>query len=151
MPTKKTDTAYLNDFQTPPPVCKYMVSLLPPGVKTICEPTPGEGNLVRALSDYDVITFTDYFAADKKQRFDAIVMNPPFSFVTISPASDVMAAPTTVQLPEKVIVNKEPLVPDGRLYLYRHYFNPVDLKKYPEYIADKLSDGFPLPVDRPAR
>ena len=69
----------------------------------------------------------------------------------ISPASDVMAAPTTVQLPEKVIVNKEPLVPDGRLYLYRHYFNPVDLKKYPEYIADKLSDGFPLPVDRPAR
>ena len=82
MPTKKTDTAYLNDFQTPPPVCKYMVSLLPPGVKTICEPTPGEGNLVRALSDYDVITFPDYFAADKKQRFDAIVMNPPFSTKT---------------------------------------------------------------------
>lgn len=82
MPTKKTDIAYANDFQTPPPVCNEMVSLLPPGVKQVWEPTPGEGNLVRALSDYEVVTFPDYFEVDKKQRFDAIVMNPPFSIKT---------------------------------------------------------------------
>lgn len=72
----------MNDFQTPPPVCKYMASLVPPWVKIICEPTPGEGNLVRELSNFDVITFPDYFQADKKQHFDAIVMNPPFSTKT---------------------------------------------------------------------
>jgi len=48
MSTKKTDIAYLNDFQTPPPVCKYMVSLLPPGVKKVMEPTPGQGNVRRS-------------------------------------------------------------------------------------------------------
>ena len=54
------------------------------------------------------------------------------------------------QVPVKMIL-KEPLAPDGRLWLYRHYFNHEDLKKYPEYIPEKLSSGFPLPIDRPAR
>ena len=82
MAHSKTDMAYMNDFQTPPLVCKYMASLVPPGVKTIWEPTPGEGNIVRALTDYEVVTFPDYFQVDKKLRFDAIVMNPPFSTKT---------------------------------------------------------------------
>jgi len=60
------------------------------------------------------------------------------------PATDaVIEAPSEYQVPVKVILNKEPLAPDGRLWLYRHYFDPVDLKKYPEYTAGKLSDGFP--------
>lgn len=68
------------------------------------------------------------------------------------PATDaVIEAPSEYQVPVKVILNKEPLAPDGRLWLYRHYFNPIDLKKYPEYTAGKLSDGFPSKIDRPAR
>ncbi len=58
-------------------------------------------------------------------------------------------APIEYQVPVKMIL-KEPLAP-GRLWLYRHYFNHEDLKKYPEYIPEKLSSGFPLPIDRPAR
>ena len=67
------------DFQTPPAVCKYMVSLIPSGVKTVLEPTPGIGNIVANLKNYDVTAPHDYFDMDKNQRFDCIVMNPPFS------------------------------------------------------------------------
>ena len=67
------------DFQTPHDVCKYMASLVPPGAKRILEPTPGAGNIVSQLTGYDVTAPADYFKLDKQQRFDCVVMNPPFS------------------------------------------------------------------------
>lgn len=69
---------FLNDFQTPINVCQYMRSLIPDGVKTILEPTPGAGNLVSVLDGYKVTAPKDFFLL-KKKRYDAIVMNPPFS------------------------------------------------------------------------
>lgn len=72
-----TITLY-TDFQTPPNVCRYMVSLLPPGINTVLEPTPGIGNIVKALAGYQVTAADDFFLIDNK-RFDAIVMNPPFN------------------------------------------------------------------------
>ena len=57
---------------------------------------------------------------------------------------------TTIQLPATVMAEDQ-LAPDERIRLYRHYYNHEDNKKYPEYLADKLSDGFIRPVDRPAR
>lgn len=70
---------YSNDFQTPPEVCRYMVSLMPLRVKTVLEPTPGIGNIVKELNGFEVTAPKDYFLLDKKQRFDCVVMNPPFS------------------------------------------------------------------------
>ena len=75
--SKKKD--YTTQFQTPPAVCRYMASLIPGHVKTVLEPTPGIGNLVSALSDFKVTAPVDYFTLDPGQRYDAIVMNPPFS------------------------------------------------------------------------
>lgn len=66
------------DFQTPTPVCRLMVSMVPFGVKRVLEPTPGVGNLVRCLSEYEVVAPYDYFLM-KRERFDCVVMNPPFS------------------------------------------------------------------------
>ncbi len=43
------------------------------------EPTPGEGNIVGLLGDYEVTAPKDFFLLDKNLRFDCIVMNPPFS------------------------------------------------------------------------
>lgn len=56
-----------------------MVSLIPVSARTVLEPTPGIGNIVAQLSGYDVTAPDDYFKLDKKQRFDCVVMNPPFS------------------------------------------------------------------------
>jgi type I restriction-modification system DNA methylase subunit len=85
MPQDKTkDIAYVNDFQTPQNVCEYMVSLIPAGVKTVLEPTPGLGNLVTALKDYEVTAPIDYWLLDKTQRFDAIIGNLPFSSKTFT-------------------------------------------------------------------
>lgn len=67
------------DFQTPPEVCKYMASMIPVDAKTVLEPTPGIGNIVAQLASYEVTAPADYFKLDKKQRFDCVVMNPPFS------------------------------------------------------------------------
>lgn len=69
------------DFQTPVPVANYMVSLLPDWVKTVCEPTPGKGNIENALraKGYEVTAPKDYFLLKRSQKFDAFVMNPPFS------------------------------------------------------------------------
>lgn len=74
-----TENKIALDFQTPPGVCKYMASLVPPGTKTVLEPTPGIGNIVAQLTGYNVTAPTNYFDLDKKQRFDCVVMNPPFS------------------------------------------------------------------------
>lgn len=66
-------------FQTPEKVCNYMSSFLPNDAGTILEPTSGLGNLVKALKQKgNVIAPQDFFDM-KKQRFDWVVMNPPFS------------------------------------------------------------------------
>ena len=44
-------------YQTPESICRYMADMIPAGSKTILEPTPGIGNLVRAIEskgDYTV-------------------------------------------------------------------------------------------------
>lgn len=80
--TPKNDAdKYATDFQTKPEVCDYMVSLLKGyEVKNVFEPTPGIGNIVRSLekNGYQVTAPTDFFT-QPKIRFDACVMNPPFS------------------------------------------------------------------------
>lgn len=65
------------NFQTPEWVCKEMVELIPEGVVTVLEPTPGVGNLVKALNNYDVTAPDDFGGVHS--RFDAVIMNPPFS------------------------------------------------------------------------
>lgn len=74
----KLQTDISQQFQTPPEVCKYMASLVPAGVKTVLEPTPGIGNLVAALDQYQVTAAEDFFTLDQS-RYDCVVMNPPFS------------------------------------------------------------------------
>lgn len=37
------------NFQTPPSVAAYMVSMIPSGTKKILEPTPGVGNISSLL------------------------------------------------------------------------------------------------------
>lgn len=66
-------------FQTPIEVCKYMVSLIPDGCSTVLEPTPGRGNIVSCLDEYEVTAPEDFFLLDRKLKFDCIIMNPPFS------------------------------------------------------------------------
>lgn len=66
------------EFQTPPPLAKYMVSLIPKGVITVLEPTPRMGNIEKELKGYDITAPVDFFQMEK-ERFDCIVMNPPFS------------------------------------------------------------------------
>jgi len=68
----------LTDFQTPLEVAEYMCSLIPRNIVTVLEPTPGKGNIVSYLGQYKV-TAPDNFFYLPKQRFDCIVMNPPFS------------------------------------------------------------------------
>lgn len=72
---------FSEDFQTPPEYCGYMVSLLPIGINSVLEPTPGLGNLVKALkgAGYQVTQPDDFFLIPPGSRFDAVVMNPPFS------------------------------------------------------------------------
>ena len=56
-----------------------MAAMLPAGVETVLEPTPGEGNLVKALEEqgYHVTAPKEFWSVSG--RFDAVVMNPPFS------------------------------------------------------------------------
>jgi len=65
------------DFQTPMPICKYMVGLLPVGVASVLEPTPGQGNIVKELSFYNVTAPIDFWQTSG--NYDAVVMNPPFT------------------------------------------------------------------------
>jgi phospholipid N-methyltransferase len=74
----------MNDYdkyQTPDYVCRYMASLIPDKAVSVLEPTPGKGNLVRAISEkgFTVTAPTDYFKLPKQLHFDAVAMNPPFS------------------------------------------------------------------------
>lgn len=74
------DVPYNGRYQTPPLICDLMVSMIPEGVKTVLEPTPGEGRLVEALKlrGYDVTAPARFEEVDPFQRFDCVVMNPPF-------------------------------------------------------------------------
>lgn len=69
------------DFQTPQPVCELMANMVPASAKVVLEPTPGIGNLVAALEQkgFETVTPWNFFDMNLDQRFDAIVMNPPFS------------------------------------------------------------------------
>jgi type I restriction-modification system DNA methylase subunit len=66
------------NFQTPIEIAEYMCSLIPAGVIYILEPTPGNGNIVSCLNKYRV-TAPDDFSQLQPEKFDCIVMNPPFS------------------------------------------------------------------------
>ncbi len=75
-----------SEFQTPPFVCKYMAVMIPKDAYTILEPTPGLGNLVRAIEKevgardgWYTITAPDCFFGYPHQKYDCVVMNPPFS------------------------------------------------------------------------
>lgn len=75
---KNEFSKFSGEFQTPTAICKYMVSLIPENVKTVLEPTPGNGNIVNELNGYDVTAPEDFFLLPKR-KFDAVIMNPPFS------------------------------------------------------------------------
>jgi len=68
-------------YQTPVEVISYMCSMIPEGSVRILEPTPGNGRIVKYLRKYDVTAPKDFFKMEK-DRFDCIVMNPPFSTKT---------------------------------------------------------------------
>lgn len=67
-------------FQTPPWVCELMADKVHWIDVNILEPTPGDGNIVNALEmrGKNVTAPEDFFLMEPR-RFDAIVMNPPFS------------------------------------------------------------------------
>lgn len=68
------------DFQTPVPVANYMASLIPNDCGTILEPTPGIGNLVRAVEGKGKIVAPDRFEDILEgSRYDWAIMNPPFT------------------------------------------------------------------------
>lgn len=71
-----------HNFQTPPSVCNYMVDMVPSNAVKILEPTPGLGNILNALvakGKYEITAPDDFFLLDKNEKYDCIVMNPPFS------------------------------------------------------------------------
>lgn len=71
------------EFQTPYFVCEYMASMIPKNTKTILEPTPGIGNMIAAVVDkipgVDITAPDDYFLLSRNQKFDCVIMNPPFT------------------------------------------------------------------------
>lgn len=68
------------NFQTPEWCCEYMSSFLPDKCGRILEPTPGKGNLLKSLQKKgEVIAPENFFDLSDNERFDWIVMNPPFT------------------------------------------------------------------------
>jgi len=68
------------DFQTKPEICEYMVGLLHDTDLCVLEPTPGEGNLVKALKAAGHhVTAPKYFYDLPQSYYHAVVMNPPFT------------------------------------------------------------------------
>lgn len=71
-------------FQTPEWVCEIMVKMISDSTlfpNTILEPTPGDGNLVKAINkkypSSIIYTPVDFFKFDEKVK--CIVGNPPFT------------------------------------------------------------------------
>ena len=75
----KLDKDWGDHFQTPQHICEYMGSLLPTNSGTILEPTPGKGNLVKVLEKKGTVVAPNDFNDVIGQRFDWVVMNPPFT------------------------------------------------------------------------
>ena len=73
------NTNVSSSFQTPEDVCIYMSSFLPDNAGMILEPTPGLGNLVKTLKQKGEVIAPDDFFEMPKQKFDWVVMNPPFT------------------------------------------------------------------------
>lgn len=72
----------MTDFQTPDWVCRLMVLRIPLSAKSILEPTPGEGNLVRAIQQQfpDAVVYSpEHFEKFDMHQVDCIVANPPFT------------------------------------------------------------------------
>jgi type I restriction-modification system DNA methylase subunit len=69
------------DFQTPTHIAKFMVGMIPIGARTILEPTPGEGNILKLLQQHKEyhITAPDNFFTLPAHFYDCVIMNPPFS------------------------------------------------------------------------
>ena len=72
------------DFQTPTWVCNGMISMIDELIKspeTILEPTPGDGNLVRAIENRYQYSFVyePTFFFEFNRKVDCIVGNPPFT------------------------------------------------------------------------
>lgn len=66
-----------DDFQTPAWVCCLVVRRIPLSAKTILEPTPGEGNLVKAIkAQFPKATV---YEGMPFHCVDCIVANPPFT------------------------------------------------------------------------
>lgn len=82
---KKGETGILEvQFQTPAIVADFMANMVPACAKRILEPTAGAGNLVRSLealgSDLEIVAPANFFEHDhENEKYDCIVMNPPFS------------------------------------------------------------------------
>ena len=72
------------NFQTPIKYCEMMVSMLPTNCIRVLEPTPGAGNLVGAIeaTGRRVTAPVNFWSV--YDTFDAIVMNPPFSPMTLA-------------------------------------------------------------------
>ncbi len=79
MEPKKEFKDWGNHFQTPEAICDYMASFLPKDAGLILEPTPGKGNLVKSLQNYGNVFVPDDFYLMTENKFDWIVMNPPFT------------------------------------------------------------------------
>jgi len=87
--TKNPSEEFIIDgnFQTPSFVCDYLVSLLPESTLKVLEPTPGQGNIISSIRQHKqnieiIHPKGDYFQerdAILSVRYDAIIMNPPFS------------------------------------------------------------------------
>lgn len=71
------------DFQTPAWVCDYMASLIYGDNGTILEPTPGNGNLIKAIRKQhptaNIITPDGDFLDMPVRKVSAVVANPPFT------------------------------------------------------------------------
>lgn len=66
------------EFQTPDFVARYIAAMIPSGTVTVLEPTPGEGNLLKHLTEFETTAPSNFFELEKS-KYDCIIMNPPFS------------------------------------------------------------------------
>jgi len=70
------------DFQTPKWVCELMVDEVEGDPKKVLEPTPGEGNLVDAITQRypkAQVIKPERFEALGIERVDYVIANPPFT------------------------------------------------------------------------
>lgn len=85
MDVEKTKIGNNEHFQTPDWCCELMTSLVSSETEFVLEPTPGNGNLVSSLSKkFKVLSPQgDFFEYDISSGPDCVVMNPPFSPMSV--------------------------------------------------------------------